>query len=259
MHHYQFNISDWLSHTSHLTPTESGVYLRLLNHYYDTEKPIPVDLKFTLRRLTLTRSGKIVDSILEEFFYMDGNEWRNKRADKEIAKFYAKSDKARDSAKARWDKEHKNNDADAMRTHAPSIANGVRTPCEPDATHDPVHSTHDPVPKTQDTSSSKQGPDKSDLPSKRFIPPTLQEVTDYCKERNNTVNPQSFVDHYETNGWMRGKNKIKNWKSCVHTWEGNQRQNGKGQPESLDQFVDRATAAGERLKQNMERRNHEQQ
>ncbi len=54
---------------------------------------------------------------------------------------------------------------------------------------------------------------------RRFIPPSLQEVSDYCSERGNSVNPQKFLDHYEANGWVRGKTKIKDWKACVRTWE----------------------------------------
>ena len=52
-----------------------------------------------------------------------------------------------------------------------------------------------------------------------FIKPTLQEVTDYCKERNNNVDPQRFIDFYESKGWMVGKNKMKDWRACVRTWE----------------------------------------
>ena len=55
----------------------------------------------------------------------------------------------------------------------------------------------------------------------RFTPPSVSDVRDYCKERKNGVDPQEFVDHYETNGWMRGKTKIKCWKACVRTWERN--------------------------------------
>lgn len=55
--------------------------------------------------------------------------------------------------------------------------------------------------------------------SHRFTPPTLEEVTSYCKERNNTIDPEQFVDHYTSNGWMRGNTKIKDWKACVRTWE----------------------------------------
>lgn len=51
------------------------------------------------------------------------------------------------------------------------------------------------------------------------IPPTLAEVTAYCKERHNNVDPQTFMDFYESKGWMVGKNKMKDWKACVRTWE----------------------------------------
>ena len=51
------------------------------------------------------------------------------------------------------------------------------------------------------------------------FPPSLTAVTNYCKERNNSVKPQSFIDHYTTNGWIRGKTKIKDWKACIRTWE----------------------------------------
>lgn len=55
--------------------------------------------------------------------------------------------------------------------------------------------------------------------SKRFTPPTLTEVTDYCNERHNKVSPQQFIDFYESKGWMIGKNKMKDWKAAVRTWE----------------------------------------
>lgn len=55
----------------------------------------------------------------------------------------------------------------------------------------------------------------------RFIPPTVQEVVDYCLERGNSIDAQHFVDYYQSNNWMRGKNKIKDWKACVRTWEKN--------------------------------------
>jgi len=54
---------------------------------------------------------------------------------------------------------------------------------------------------------------------RRFAPPSLQEVTEYCRERKNNVDPQAFVSFYESKDWMIGKNKMKNWKSAVHTWE----------------------------------------
>ena len=57
--------------------------------------------------------------------------------------------------------------------------------------------------------------------AKRFTPPTLEEVTAYCIERNNSVDPQHFIDYYTSNGWLVGKNKMKDWKAAVRTWERN--------------------------------------
>ena len=63
---------------------------------------------------------------------------------------------------------------------------------------------------------------------KRFVPPTVDEVSDYCYERGNSVDPQRFVDYYTSNGWMVGKNKMKDWKAAVRTWE----QKDQGKPKA---------------------------
>ena len=56
---------------------------------------------------------------------------------------------------------------------------------------------------------------------KRFTPPTVEEVAEYCRERNNHVDPVHFVDYYTSNDWKVGKNKMKDWKAAVRTWERN--------------------------------------
>lgn len=57
---------------------------------------------------------------------------------------------------------------------------------------------------------------------KKFVPPTVEEVAAYCKERGNNVDPVAFVAYYEGTQWCRGKTKISNWKACVITWERNE-------------------------------------
>ena len=54
-----------------------------------------------------------------------------------------------------------------------------------------------------------------DSKSTRFVPPTVEQVSAYCKERNNGIDPNRFVDYYTARGWA----KIKDWKACVRTWE----------------------------------------
>ncbi|MBF1110535.1 MAG: phage replisome organizer N-terminal domain-containing protein [Solobacterium sp.] len=56
---------------------------------------------------------------------------------------------------------------------------------------------------------------------KRFTKPTLEEIKQYCIERNNNVDAQHFYDYYESNGWKVGKNSMKNWQAAVRTWEKN--------------------------------------
>jgi len=61
----------------------------------------------------------------------------------------------------------------------------------------------------------------------RFIKPTLEEVKEYCKERNNSVDAERFINFYESKGWMIGKSKMKDWKACVRTWEAKNKQDNK--------------------------------
>jgi hypothetical protein len=56
-------------------------------------------------------------------------------------------------------------------------------------------------------------------PRKNFVKPTVEEVREYCLERKNNVNPEKFVDFYESKDWYIGKNKMKDWKAAVRTWE----------------------------------------
>ena len=51
--------------------------------------------------------------------------------------------------------------------------------------------------------------------------PTLQEVIDYCQERNNGVDANKWFDYYTANGWKVGRNPMKDWKATVRTWERN--------------------------------------
>lgn len=55
--------------------------------------------------------------------------------------------------------------------------------------------------------------------NKKFQKPTLDEVRDYCLNRKNDIDPEMFIDFYESNGWKVGKNPMKDWKACVRTWE----------------------------------------
>ena len=54
---------------------------------------------------------------------------------------------------------------------------------------------------------------------KRFSPPSAAEVREYCLERENAVDAESFVDFYAAKGWKVGNAPMKDWKAAVRTWE----------------------------------------
>lgn len=59
--------------------------------------------------------------------------------------------------------------------------------------------------------------------SKRFSPPTLEQVTEYIAEKELKVDPNRFIDFYESKGWMVGKNKMKDWRAAARSWDRGQR------------------------------------
>ena len=64
-------------------------------------------------------------------------------------------------------------------------------------------------------------------PRKRFEPPTVDEVQAYITQQGYHVDAQRFVDYYTSNGWMVGKNRMKEWKAAVRTWERKDGEDGK--------------------------------
>lgn len=137
MHYYQFNISDYKSHTEHLELLEDLAYRRMLDWCYLHEKPLPKNKEEIARMIRMRTHSDCIAVVLREFFTKNSDgEWIHKRVFLEIEKANAKSSKARESAKARWDKVSSN-------------ANALRTESEGNATQDTRHTTQDTLPKDQ--------------------------------------------------------------------------------------------------------------
>ena len=70
-----------------------------------------------------------------------------------------------------------------------------------------------PNPYTNDGAAGKRSEDGE------FVPPDAETVKAYCQERRNSVDADTFVDHYTSNGWMVGSTPMKDWKAAVRSWE----------------------------------------
>jgi uncharacterized protein YdaU (DUF1376 family) len=139
MKFYPHHIGDYSSATAHLSFEEDCCYRRLLDRYYDTELPLESDTQLLSRKCRVGQAA--VESILLEFFTLIDCRWHNKRADEEIARWYDKSSKARQSAEARWSKQKSN--ADVVRSNNERNANAMRTHSEGNATQDPIPNTQE--------------------------------------------------------------------------------------------------------------------
>ena len=74
--------------------------------------------------------------------------------------------------------------------------------------------------------------------------PSVQEIRDYCLERNNGIDAEQFFDFYESKNWFVGKNKMKNWQAAVRTWEKRKQQNPTSK---IDQQLDNYNNAKKHL------------
>ena len=215
MYYYAHHIGDFQRDTAMLTDHQCMTYLRLLWIYYDTEQPLPNNT----RRLAFKAGSdsETVGLLLEHFFEQDGDVWRHARCDAEIAEYKRRSENSKRAAQSRWKNADgmpsqcggnagaSKSDAGAMRSH-----NG-RNASEPilDANQEPITDNQD-----KERKRGKTAP--------RFVPPTVEQVSEYCKQRGNSIDAQRFVDFYASKGWFVGKNKMKDWKASVRTWESKQ-------------------------------------
>lgn len=75
---------------------------------------------------------------------------------------------------------------------------------------------------------------KENIKRKKFVKPTIEEIQSYCLERNNGINAEAFYDFYESKDWFVGKNKMKDWKACVRTWEKRKTKNNEEYKSKID-------------------------
>lgn len=131
MNFIQFHIGDWETSTRLLSPTEKGIYIDLIMLYYSVERPLMRSECDRIARAYTAEEREAMRYVLERFFTIEGESYRLARCDKEIDIVQQKSEKAKKSAKARWEliskkktvaKQEEAGKNETMRSHSPSIA-----------------------------------------------------------------------------------------------------------------------------------------
>jgi len=213
MHYYKFNVAAWAKDTSHLTLKEEAIYLRLINYYYDTEKPIPIKTQLVLRKLRMGDESEAVKVVLDEFFVKTAKGWEHNHCNKLVADYQDRAERNRRNGKSGG--RPKNNDL--QKPSGLSVGKQVDTQEKPTLVNQELLTTN-----------YKLETNSKDNRAKRFAPPTLSEATEYFGDRAKAkgvlishTEPEKFIDFYESKNWYVGKNKMKDWKAAIRNWLSN--------------------------------------
>jgi hypothetical protein len=74
-------------------------------------------------------------------------------------------------------------------------------------------------PKKADNVTDIVNDNENEISKRGFVKPKIEQVKDYMKEQGMNDIADKWFNHYESNGWMVGKNKMKDWKASVRTWK----------------------------------------
>lgn len=192
MYYYKFHISDWLVATSHLTLEEEAVYFRLLNFYYDSEQPIPIETQSVIRRLRLGSSSDTVSLILAEFFNLREDGWHHNRCDTEIAEYHSKAEI---------------NQKNGAKGGRPRVKTQSVIPGNPNET---LTTNHKPITTNQDKPIRAK---KATQIPETYI--AQEQHHDLAKELGVNILAEipKFVDYHKAKG-----STMKDWDAALRTW-----------------------------------------
>ena len=200
MNYYQFHIGDYRSATSHLSNEEDLAYRRLLDMYYDSEKPIPLDTQWVARRLRMCIED--VDSVLHDFFSKTDDGWFHARCNQEIEAYKAFSDAGKRGAAKRW---LKGNDSPPNATLMQTI------------NQEPLTNNHIDDNTTDVVSPPKVRKNGTRLSADWTLP---KEWADWAKQERPDLNAQSVGDQFK-DFWISkagaGATKL-NWQATWRNW-----------------------------------------
>jgi len=201
MNYYNFHIGDYISHTIHLSIEEDLAYRRLLDMYYDTELPIPNNIPLVSRKLRI--SAEVVKTVLDEFFELTDEGFKNFRAENEIAEYqrFIEKQKANGSKGGRPKKSHRK-----------PTANPTQSQKKPN---------QEPITKNQEP--NKERTRGSRLSADWVLP---KEWADWAKQERPDLDLRSvgeqFRDYWSAKAGS-GSTKL-DWQATWRNWVRNQKQ-----------------------------------
>ena len=207
VNYFQMHIGDWAQATAHLSPVEEAAYHRLLHLYYHTEAPIPNDPGYLSRKLRMRDEEQVILLVLQEFFSLDDDVWRQKRCDKEIAAYQRKVTSAKKAAKIRYEKHQSDQNTT---DHVSETHSG------PSGNHKPRTNNQEPV-----VCAKKSQKKRTALPNDFVLDSQRSETAiNYWNKKGRADLSakveeifEAFIDHCVANGKI-----FANWDAAWRTW-----------------------------------------
>lgn len=187
-----------------------GIYFMILERLRDSDGYMSIK-DYNMLAFDFRVSAEKVKSIVEDFglfvFTEDSKHFYSESFLRRMKLKDEKSLKARESANQRWRK--KTEEQKEMRTQCERIKNE----CERNAS------------KVKKSKVNNKEKEKEKEKPKRFLPPSLDEVENYISEKGYSVDAEAFIAFYTAKNWFIGKNKMKDWRAAIVTWQ--KRENNK--------------------------------
>ena len=213
MNFYPFHLGDYASHTKYLTLLEDLAYRRLIDLYYLSEAPLPLDAAEVSRKIGMREYLAEVTTILSDYFVKSENGYTNTRCDAEIAAYKAKADRAKSANKSRWGSEKSNSclksDIDSD-SNSDTSSDADRIPTN---NQEPITNNH----KTNKKKTTSQPDKPSDISDKvwsdylqirkaKRSPITDTALAQIRREAEKAgIDLQTALEHCCTRGWQSFK------------------------------------------------------
>lgn len=202
MHYYQFHVGDYLSSTSHLSNEEDLAYRRLLDMYYTSEKPIPLDTQWVARRLRV--ATEVVELVLNDFFTQTPDGYTKQRCEQEICRYKQLAER------------NKRNGSLGGRPKANPVGSQQDTtgiPEEPGR-----NPNHKPLTKNQEPVTIDEAPKRRKQIPADFYPNETGVNAAEQKGINVAVELEKFRNYHQAKGSV-----MLDWQAAWRTWVGNAR------------------------------------
>ena len=223
MNYYSFHIGDYRGATAHLSNDEDLCYRRLLDMYYDTQRPIPLETEWVARRLRVALD--VLEVVLHDFFVSKEDGWHNTRADIHIAEYVAQSERNRVNGK-KGGRPPSNKTTNQNPVGFQSVATGLQVETTSKGNQEPITINQEPI--TNDIPPSPPSGGKAhdwfqDLPAELDTPEFKAAFLEWVAYRKKIKKPfppasapamwrkveqagvQAAIDGFETsmaNGWQ---------------------------------------------------------